>query len=132
MMRRETAMMVAGIVIGLAAASAAFLFWNRVPAVKPAIVNRMADEPRQAVVEEPGDLAVQLTADEQQQIRLQTADVRSQRITEQITAVGRVEEAETAIRTISARVGGRIDRLFVNFTGQPVFLSLLMSASVKY
>ncbi len=131
MMRRETAMMVAGIVIGLASASGAFLFWNRGPAVpagqlvEPVMADHAADhavdEPRGATaVEEPGDLAVRLTAEEQQQIRLQTADVHPQRITEQITAAGRVEEPETAIRTISARVGGRIDRLFVNFTGQPV------------
>ncbi len=124
MMRREIRMLVAGIMIGLAAASAAFLFWNRGPAgsAAEAVAPRpIADEPRQATeVEQAEELAVQLTADEQRQIGLQTAEVRPQRITEQITAAGRVEEPETAIRTISARVGGRIDRLFVNFTGQPV------------
>jgi RND family efflux transporter MFP subunit len=71
-------------------------------------------------VQTSSDAAVPLTADEQRQVGVQTAEVRRQAVTEQIAAVGRVKEAETAIRTISARIGGRIDRLLVNFTGQPV------------
>jgi RND family efflux transporter MFP subunit len=110
-----------GIVIGILIASAGFILWNRIPEVEPAPeadpihVNHAASSPS-----EPANAAVQLTADEQRQAGVQTSVVERRSVSDQITAVGRVEEPETAIRTISARIGGRIDRLLVNFTGQPV------------
>ena len=64
--------------------------------------------------------AVQLSPDEQAKIGIQTTEVRRESITEDIIAIGRVEEPETAIATVSTRFGGRVERLFVNFTGQPV------------
>lgn len=68
-----------------------------------------------------GTLAtVQLTSEEQQQVGLEMTPARRQTLRREVVAVGKVEEAETQIATISARVGGRIDRLLVNFTGQSV------------
>jgi membrane fusion protein, copper/silver efflux system len=64
--------------------------------------------------------AVQLSSAEQAKIGLQTTDVRRESVTEDIPAIGRVEGPETAIATVSTRFGGRVERLFINFTGQPV------------
>jgi len=64
--------------------------------------------------------AIQLSSDEQARIGLQTTEVRRESVTEDISAIGRVEGAETALATISTRFGGKVERLFINFTGQPV------------
>ncbi len=64
--------------------------------------------------------AVQLSPEEEQRVGIEVTEARKQTLRREILAVGKVEEAETQIATISARVGGRIDRLLVNFTGQRV------------
>jgi Cu(I)/Ag(I) efflux system membrane fusion protein len=64
--------------------------------------------------------SVQMTEDEQRSIGLQTALVQQRMIRREFLAVARVEEPETQIASISARIGGRIDKLHVDFTGQPV------------
>lgn len=63
---------------------------------------------------------VQLTDDEQHSIGLQTSLVEFRTLRQELVAVGRVDEAETKLANISARIGGRIDGLHVDFTGQPV------------
>ncbi|MBZ5683285.1 MAG: efflux RND transporter periplasmic adaptor subunit [Acidobacteriia bacterium] len=64
--------------------------------------------------------SAQLTEDEQRSIGLQTAVVHHQLIRRQLLAVARVEEPEAQLANISARIGGRIDKLHVDYTGQPV------------
>jgi membrane fusion protein, copper/silver efflux system len=64
--------------------------------------------------------SAQLTEDEQRSIGLQTEVVHHRLIRRELVAVARVEEPETQLANISARVGGRIDRLLVDYTGQPV------------
>src|SRR5262249_53697932 len=64
--------------------------------------------------------AIQLTDQEQKAIGVETAVVKRQAIQKRITAPGKVAEPETGIGTISARVGGRIDKLFINVTGETV------------
>ncbi len=120
MVGREKRLLILGLALGVAAASLVFVVATRTPVVEPAPQNETAHESPELTPEAPRDPAVQLSADEQRQIGIQTTEVRRDTISEEIAAVGRVEERETAIRTISARVGGRVDRLFVNFTGQPV------------
>ncbi len=66
--------------------------------------------------------SVQLTEDEQRSIGLQTVLVERRSLRQELAAVGRVDEAETKVANISARIGGRIDQLHVDFTGQPVRL----------
>jgi len=61
---------------------------------------------------------VEMTAEEQKAIQLRTEEVHRRDLQRSVLAVGRVEEAETRLATISARVGGRIDRLFADYTGQ--------------
>ena len=120
-MMSRAGLLIAGLAFGIAVTSAVFLTRNRPsdgPAMPPA--HAATETPISTGMAVPSDVAVQLTAEEQRQIGVQTTAVRRQAMTEQITAIGRVEERETAIRTISARVGGRLDRLLLNFTGQPV------------
>ena len=64
--------------------------------------------------------SLQLTDDEQRSIGLQTTLVERRTIRRQLLAVARVEEPETQLASVSARIGGRIDTLHVDFTGQPV------------
>lgn len=49
-----------------------------------------------------------------------TANVRRQTLTKEVSAVGVVEIAEPLQATIAARFGGRIEKLFVNYTGETV------------
>lgn len=83
----------------------------------PAAVAPPASE---APPSDAGPVAVQLSLEEQKKIGLQIAEVRLEVLNEDIVAPGRVEEPETAITTVSTRFGGRIEQLFVNFTGQTV------------
>src|SRR5438552_1547275 len=52
--------------------------------------------------------AVQLSPEEQQKIGIQTTELRRESLTDEITAIGRVTEAESAVSTVSTRYGGRI------------------------
>lgn len=51
---------------------------------------------------------------------VETAPVRRKTVTRPVRMVGKVDYDETAVRTISARVPGRLDRLYVDYTGIPV------------
>ena len=89
--------------------------------------NASEAQPQSSVTEpSPADLpqnegaAVQLSPEEQQKIGVRITEVVRETLTDEITAIGRVTEAESAVSTVSSRYGGRIDRLFINFTGQPV------------
>jgi RND family efflux transporter MFP subunit len=64
--------------------------------------------------------AVRLSEEEQQQIGVQTSLVQRRNLRRTLSAVAQVEQAETELASVSARVSGRIDKLFVDFTGQPV------------
>jgi RND family efflux transporter MFP subunit len=64
--------------------------------------------------------SVQLTGDEQKSIGIETVAVKRQTIRKEIIAPGRVNEPETGIGVISARIGGRIDKLLLNVTGETV------------
>jgi Cu(I)/Ag(I) efflux system membrane fusion protein len=121
----ETRSLGLGMCIGMVVASVAFVLWMRSRGVEPEqqtpAAREMPAQSDQAATDTANAaMAVQLTDDEQRQIGIQTTEAIRQAVTEEIVATGRVEEAETTIRTISARVGGRIDRLFLTYTGQPV------------
>jgi RND family efflux transporter MFP subunit len=61
-----------------------------------------------------------MTADEQHSIGLLTAMVERRVVRRELLAVARVDEPETQLASITTRIGGRIDKLHVDFTGQPV------------
>jgi Cu(I)/Ag(I) efflux system membrane fusion protein/cobalt-zinc-cadmium efflux system membrane fusion protein len=69
---------------------------------------------------EGGPVSIQLSAEEQKSIGVRTSEAKKAELGREIRAVGRVEQPETRLSTISARVGGRIDRLMLDFTGQSV------------
>jgi RND family efflux transporter MFP subunit len=63
---------------------------------------------------------VELNDQEQQQIGVQTVVLERRNLRRTLSTVAHVEQPETELAIVSARVGGRIDKLFVDFTGQPV------------
>lgn len=126
MTRKETRWLVGGMLIGMLAVSAVaaglWLRFQRNQTAEASPTPPVASEPVPAAAPTSGatDEAVQLSPDEQTKIGLQTESVRRESVTEDIVAIGRVEEPETSIGTISTRFGGRLEHLFVNFIGQPV------------
>lgn len=127
MTRQERRLLAIGIVSGalIMGAVGLGLFYgfqrNQVPetTTQASPVNEVASPPAAVPA---GDMqrAVQLSPEDQAKIGIQTTEVHRESITEDIRAIGRVEEPETAFATVSTRFGGRVERLFVNFTGQPV------------
>ncbi len=67
----------------------------------------------------PGE-TVQLTADDQKAAGVQIAAVRRQHLVTTVDAFGRVEEPESNLSAIPARVAGRVDKLYLQYTGQNI------------
>jgi len=63
---------------------------------------------------------ISLSPTAQKLARLQVAPVERRFVAAEIRMVGKVDYDETRQRTISSRVPGRLDRLYVDFTGVPV------------
>ncbi|HSA92896.1 MAG TPA: efflux RND transporter periplasmic adaptor subunit [Terriglobales bacterium] len=131
---RESRFLIAGLALGGVLAAAALMAIWRVEApasaAQPAASHSSsapgehAAEPVSTTEEKkpaPGPVGrVELTPEELAAIGVETTEVRRRNIEQTVTAVGRIEEAETRLATISARVGGRIDKLHLDFTGQSV------------
>src|SRR5436309_2388422 len=64
--------------------------------------------------------SVELSEQEQKAIGIETAEVKREIIRKEIAAPGKVAEPETGIGAISARIGGRIEKLLLNVTGETV------------
>jgi len=64
--------------------------------------------------------SIQLNQKEQTDIGVQTVEVRRRNLQRALMAVAKVDEPETQLASISARIGGRIDKLYLDFTGQQV------------
>lgn len=106
-------MLLAVIVLGAYALQATHQHYSATAAPQqniPAAVQESAGEPA----------PVQLSQDEINAAGVQTAEVRRGILRTDVDAFGRVEQPETQLAAISARVGGRIDRLHVQFVGQRV------------
>ena len=89
---------------------------------------------------QPGSM-VELSDSEQNAAGIRLAEVRRQPLITEASAFGRVEQPESQLSTISARVGGRIDKLYLQYTGQSVqrgqmiaeiFSTELLTASDEY
>ncbi len=63
---------------------------------------------------------IQLNQKEQSDIGVETVEVRRRTLQRALMAVAKVDEPETQLASISARIGGRIDKLYLDFTGQQV------------
>jgi len=68
---------------------------------------------------QPG-ATVQLAPDEIAAAGVQVAEVRTAALKTDIPAVGRVDPPESQLAAVSARIGGRIDKLRVQYTGEQV------------
>jgi multidrug efflux pump subunit AcrA (membrane-fusion protein) len=108
------AMLVAGILI--ARERPLFASSQTMPAAKPAMQSA-GKEAEQGT--QPGT-TVELTPDEITAAGVQVADVRTAILKTDIAAFGRVEQPEAQLASISARIGGRVDKLYVQYTGERV------------
>jgi RND family efflux transporter MFP subunit len=117
MTRTKSLLLVVGslLILSMAFGVGKYLWLQHVPMQQETTAPATSAAPQ----EETG-AAVQLTAEEQQKIGVELVEIRRETLNDEVTAIGRVAEAESALRTISSRYGGRVERLFINFTGQPV------------
>ena len=63
---------------------------------------------------------VELTPAEITAAGVQVAEVRTAALKTDIAAFGRVEQPEAQLASVSARIGGRVDKLYVQYTGERV------------
>jgi Cu(I)/Ag(I) efflux system membrane fusion protein len=68
---------------------------------------------------EPGT-TVELTPEEITAAGVQVAEARAATLKTNIDAFGRVEQPESQLNAVSAWIGGRVDKLYVQFTGERV------------
>ena len=68
---------------------------------------------------QPGT-TVQLSPSEITAAGVQVAEVRTATLKTDIAAFGRVEQPEAQLAAVSARIGGRVDKLYVQYTGERV------------
>jgi RND family efflux transporter MFP subunit len=84
---------------------------------EPTVSQRPEHEPAQA---DAPVSSIQLDQKEQREIGVETVEVRRRNLQRALIAVAKVDEPETQLASISARIGGRIDKLYLDFTGQQV------------
>ncbi len=75
------------------------------------------------VYENSSELApghIQISEANRRRMRVETTPVERRAVEKTIRMVGKIDYDETRIETITARVGGRIERLYVDFTGLEV------------
>jgi membrane fusion protein, copper/silver efflux system len=128
MVSRDKKFLLVGVVVGIVIATAfmtTFYFRGESAKAAPqdheqtsAPSNRENTEPA-SIGTEPG-ATVQLDPDEINAAGVQFETVSSARLKTSIESVGRVEKPEAQLATVPARVGGRIDKLYVQFTGESV------------
>ena len=68
---------------------------------------------------QPGT-TVQLSPAEITAAGVQIAEVRTASLKTDIDSFGRVEQPEAQLAAVSARIGGRVDKLYVQYTGERV------------
>ncbi len=70
--------------------------------------------------EESGSRIMSLSPESVALARVETAPVERRFVVKRLRLVGAVDFDETRVRTVAARVPGRLERLFVDYTGIPV------------
>lgn len=83
----------------------------------PTMSQSVEHEPAQA---DPSAPSIQLDQKEQRDIGVETVEVRRRNLQRALMSVAKVDEPETQLASISTRIGGRIDKLYIDFTGQQV------------
>lgn len=123
-MKTQRGSLLVGMLAGLLLAAVAWQVHSRfgtAPAVT-AETNSSSPSALVEVVPQTPDAngSVQLSDDEQKSIGVETVEVKRQAVHREISAPGKVNEPETGIGVISARIGGRIEKLLLNVTGETV------------
>jgi Cu(I)/Ag(I) efflux system membrane fusion protein len=128
MISRDKMLLLIGMLAGVVVAAAFMkVFFLRSESARAAMQNHDEmsapvgrDKPEPASVgTEPGT-TVQLDADEINAAGVRLVKVSTARLKTSVESVGRVEQPEAQLTTVPARVGGRIDKLYVQFTGENV------------
>ena len=128
MISRDKKLLLIGMLAGiLAAAGFMIVFFLRGESARAAMqshegMSALAGREKNetaAVGTQPGT-TVQLDADEINAAGVQLVKVTTARLKTSVDSVGRVEQPEAQLATVPARVGGRIDKLYVQFTGETV------------
>ena len=131
MTKRETHFVLTGILLGLVLAAVIYVLNHRLHAngigdLNVIVPAQAEDGQPTASSTEPGSTnsptasTVQLSEQEQQQIGVQTVVVERRNLQRALSTIAQVEQPESELASVSARVSGRIDKLFVDFTGQRV------------
>jgi RND family efflux transporter MFP subunit len=97
-------------------------FFAAMPAVdaaQPASATQPVSSPASAPGTQPGT-TVELTPAEITAAGVQVAEVRTASLKTDIDSFGRVEQPEAQLAAVSARIGGRVDKLYVQYTGERV------------
>jgi membrane fusion protein, copper/silver efflux system len=125
MRRSEKAWLATGIFIGVVVAGGVYRYFETAGTVydrpgrsAPPLQESETSADRSLAIDQ--SVFVELTSDEQNAVGIETVEVQRRAIRKEITAPGKVAEPETGIAAISARIGGRIDRLFIKVTGETV------------
>jgi Cu(I)/Ag(I) efflux system membrane fusion protein len=133
MTQHEKKFLVTGLTLGLVLAFVAYTamrLWHpersaaqsqEAPILKYEAAPEQATSQRTAQVQADTSLpSIQLNQKEQTDIGVETVEVRRRNLQRALIAVAKVDEPETQLASISARIGGRIDKLYLDFTGQQV------------
>jgi RND family efflux transporter MFP subunit len=134
MTQHEKKFLVTGLTLGLVLAFGAYAtirLWHPDPSAAksqeaPILKYEPASEQATSQPAEPEVRAdasvssIQLDQKEQTDIGVETVEVRRRNLQRALMAVAKVDEPETQLASISSRIGGRIDKLYVDFTGQQV------------
>ena len=88
-------------------------------AAQPAPTPQPVASPASAAGTQPGT-TVELSPAEITAAGVQVAEVRTASLKTDIDAFGRVEQPEAQLAAVSARIGGRVDKLYVQYTGERV------------
>ena len=116
----------AGILIGVLALGVLEMRGTHFFAIEPAVSAAQpapAAQPVASPVSTPGTqpgTTVELTPAEITAAGVQVAEVRTASLKTDIDAFGRVEQPEAQLAAVSARIGGRVDKLYVQYTGERV------------
>jgi RND family efflux transporter MFP subunit len=97
-------------------------FFAAAPAIvvaQPASAAQPAASATSAPGTQPGT-TVELSPAEITAAGVQIAEVRTALLKTDIDAFGRVEQPEAQLAAVSARIGGRVDKLYVQYTGERV------------
>jgi len=83
------------------------------------MTSKQAAQPTADQGTQPGT-TLELTAAEITAAGVQVAEVRTAALKTDLAAFGRVEQPEAQLAAVSARIGGRVDKLYVQYTGESV------------